>query len=272
MARIHLAPDLPEEIRFEGVSLSVSEIQRRSGRSRAQRIRRLAGDTRRMKVELLSDVNLSVASGESVAIIPGAAAAGVQEFFRLAAGTLIPDSGAVHRRNHVIPMLARSGLLNQSITVRQNIWVIGLLLGMSPEQINERWDWIVRFSGLEKVLDTYTRQCSPLLRRRIIWVVTMATQARAYAIQRSLVVGDEAFQEVCWEHLEALRADGVTFLVEAPDAMLHRFCDRAVVLGDGHVLAETTVAEGVTMRHAEDAMASRIRDDVDEDDDEWRED
>lgn len=269
MARIHLTPDLTDEIRFTDVDLTISVVRRRGGASTAQRLRRLAGDTKRVEVPIFDKLNLSVAPGEAVAIVPGSKDAGVLEFFRLAAGTLIADGGAVERRHHVIPMLTRSGLLNNSITVRQNIWVGSLLLGLTPEQVRERLDWIVGFAGLEKILDTYAKQVSPLMRRRVVWTMTMATYAHAFAIQRSLVVGDEDFQEKCWDYLDGLRAQGVTFLVESTDVMLRRFCTRGVVLGNGGVIADTTVEEALKLRRIDETEEAMVREEESEDED-WQ--
>jgi ABC-type polysaccharide/polyol phosphate transport system ATPase subunit len=166
-------------------------------------------------------------------------------------------------------MLTRSGLLNNSITVRQNIWVGALLLGMTPDQVRERFNWIVTFGGLEKILDTYAKQVSPLMRRRVVWTVTMATQARSFAIQRSLVVGDQDFQDRCWEHLDGLKADGVTFLVETTDEMLLRFCERGVVVGNGGVIADTTVEEALKLRRVDETEEAEIQQEEAEDED-WQ--
>jgi len=269
MARIQLTPDLPEAVRFTEVDLSISVVRRRGGASTAQRLRRLAGDTRRVDLPIFRNLNLAVSPGEAVAIVPGSKDSGVVELFRLAAGTLIPDAGSVERQHHVVPMLTRSGLLNNSITVRQNIWVGALLLGLTPEQVRERFGWIVKFGGLDKTLDTYAKQVSPLMRRRVVWTVTMATQARVFAIQRSLVVGDEEFQERCWDHLDGLKSDGVTFLVETTDEMLRRFCTRGVVIGGGGVIADTTVEEAIRLRRIDETEEAEIQQEEAEDED-WQ--
>lgn len=269
MARIHLTPDLPEAVRFTDVDLAINVVRRRGGASTAQRLRRLAGDTKKVEVPIFTGLNLAINPGEAVAVVPGSKDSGVIELFRLASGTLVPDSGSVERRHHVIPMLTRSGLLNNSITVRQNIWVGALLLGMTPDQVRERFNWIVKFGGLEKILDTYAKQVSPLMRRRVVWTVTMATQARSFAIQRSLVVGDEEFQDRCWEHLDGLKADGVTFLVETTDEMLRRFCERGVVVGNGGVIADTTVEEALKLRRVDETEEAEIQQEEAEDED-WQ--
>lgn len=268
MARIHLNPDLEPAIRLADVTLSMHRISRRGGRTARQRIRRLAGDVSRKRTQVYSELSLDIPTGSAVAVVPGSKAASVSEFMRLCVGTLLPDHGQVEVRDLVVPMLPRSGLLNETLTIRQNIYVAGILLGMTPEQVTERLDWMVSFGGLERSLDTYARKAPPKLRQRIVWTVTMATQARAFAIQRALVVSDDAFREQCWQHLEGLRRDGVTFLVEDADPHLRRFCDRALVLADGRVDEVPEVAEALTRRvsGAEDLAQERQS----EPDDDWQ--
>jgi len=230
MARIHRDAQLQAAVELTDVHLVMARISRRAGRTARQRIRRLAGDVSRRKEEVFTGLAVQVPAGSAVAVIPAESGVSSVEFMRLCAGTLLPDRGHVVVRDPMVAMLPKSGLLNESLTVRQNIYMAGIQLGMSPQDVASRLDWIVQFAGLERSLDAFTRRCPPRLRQRIAWTVTMATGARAFAIQRALVVADEAFREKCWDHLAGLRQDGVTFLVDDADSALIRFCDRALLL------------------------------------------
>lgn len=277
MARIHLSPHLANAVEFEDVRLQMPRTRRRKGGGRSDRLRRLASETSKVREDVFSGLSLAVEPGEAVAVIARDRRTETVEFLRLAAGTLIPDHGQVRRRDTVIPILRRAGLVNAKLTVRQNIFVIGILLGMSPAEINERMDWIVETAGLAKALDGYARSCPPELRRRIVWTVSMATRARAFATQGSLIVGDESFREVGWAHVEALKADGVTFLVAGQNApVMERFCTRAVVIADGGVLLDGTVAEALalvgrgTLQDDDEEAVDDGADVLDSDRDEWR--
>lgn len=248
MARIHIDPSLAAAVEFVDVSLRMPRTQRRKGGGRSARLRRLAQETSRVNESVFDAISVAIQPGDCVAVIDRDRRAHTAEFLRLAAGTLIPDHGHVHRQGEVIPILRRAGLINAKITVRQNIFVVGILLGMSPDEITERLDWIVSTAGLSKVLDTYARACPPELRRRIVWTVSMATRARIFATQGSLVVGDDQYREVGWAHVESLKAEGVTFLVAGQNArVMERFCTRAIVLGEGRVLLDGSVAEALAL-------------------------
>lgn len=248
MARIHIDPDLAPAVEFDDVSLTMPRTKRRKGGTRGARLRRFAQETSRVNEPVLDGVSLSVAPGDVVAVLDKDRRGHTTELIRLAAGTLIPDHGHVRRNAEVIPILRRAGLVNAKLTVRQNIFVIGILLGMSPDEIHERMDWIVATAGLGKAIDAYARACPPELRRRIVWTVSMATRARIFATQGSLIVGDDAYREVGWQHVESLKADGVTFLVAGQNArVMERFCSRAVVLSAGRIVLDGTVAEALAL-------------------------
>lgn len=277
MARIHLSPHLAHAVEFEDVRLQMPRTRRRKGGGRSDRLRRLARETSKVREEVFSGLSVTIEPGEALAVIARDRRSDTVEFLRLAAGTLIPDHGHVRRRDTVVPILRRAGLVNAKLTVRQNIFVIGILLGMSPDQVNERLDWIVETAGLAKALDGYARACPPELRRRIVWSVSMATHARAFATQGSLIVGDESFREVGWAHVERLKADGVTFLVAGQNApVMERFCTRAVVIADGSIVLDGTVGEALamvgrgTLQDDDEEVIDEGDDVLGSDRDEWR--
>ncbi len=267
MARVHLDPDLPEALRFDGVALSMVQHSRRRGGGRRQQLRRLAGDARRAQRPVFEHLDFTVPPGQSVAVL-GRKADGGSQLLRLAAGTLLPDAGVVRRRHQVTPILDGSGMLNGSNTIRQNIYTVGILLGMTPRQIADRLDWITEFAGTGRRLDAYLGRAPRRMRQRIVWTVSMATQARIFAIEHALTIGTDEFEAECWAHVEALKADGVTFLVIDDDPVtLRRFCDRALVLGEGGVVADTTVADGLaTLRQRNRELAAPVTSGDDESD------
>ena len=247
MARIRIEPERPFAVEFDGVSLSMPRSKRRGGQRTRHRIRRLAGESSRQQVRVFADLSTSILPGESVAIL-GGAKSGREEFLRLAAGTLVPDSGKVHRQGRVVPILDDSRCLTPSYTTRQNIYLTAGLLGMTPDETTERLDWIVEMAQAGKWLDSYLRGAPRNMRQRLVWTVSMATGARIFAIEKSLVIGQGEFMERCWSHVEALRVSGVTFLVAVDEReVLERFCERALVLKGGSIIADTSIEEGLLL-------------------------
>jgi len=270
MARVHVDPTLDALVSFEQASVAMPRQRRRSGKGRRQRLRRLAGDTRREATAALTDVTVRILPGESVAIL-GTRIGGRDEFMRLAAGTLLPDSGAVRRREVIVPMLERSRSLLGTSTVRQNVYLLGGLLGLTPAMIEAKLPWIIEQLSIGKAFDGYLRAAPRLTRQKLVWLVTMATDARAYAIEDALVVGEPAFERRCWEHVESLKAAGATFLLASDEkSVVERFCERALVIKDGVIIADTTPSEGLLlMPKGKNPRRRRREHDDDDDDDDY---
>jgi ABC-2 type transport system ATP-binding protein len=245
VARTHLTPDLESIIAFQDAGLYLSLRQRRKGRGRRQRLRRIAGETTRDQVWQVRHASFAAAEGEAVAIV-GYPESGRDFLLRLAAGTLVPDEGTVRRRVPVVPMVGVARAFNRNYTVRQNVHLVGGLLGMTQEDVIPKVPEIIAFAGLQKQTDKYLGSVPAAVRLQLAWALSMATEARAFAISQVLVVGDPVMRESCWREVERRKADGVTFLVTSnrPSDLL-RFCDRAVLVDQSTVVAETTVEDAI---------------------------
>lgn len=274
MARIHLTPDLSSMLEFANVGSSVTRQHRRGGGGRKHAIRRMAGEFQNEIEWTLRDISTSVQVGESVALI-GLPDDGREEFLRLAAGTLFPDEGTVRRKEIIIPMIGVVPALDRSYTVRQNIYIVGGLLGMTPDEVESKVDLIAEQAEIEGRLDKYLGVARPIVRQKLAWSICMSVETRAYAIDQLLVVGDGEYRDHCWATLDRKRAEGVTFLVSSDtDEHLTRFCDRAIVIAQGAIIAETSVEEGIEIRNAmiPDSKRKRERARSEEEDEEDYED
>lgn len=273
MPHIHLDPDMASMVELEGVGLHVTRRSRRKGSGKRKKMRRLAGEFQHEREWLLEGITMSVMPGESVAII-GHEDSGRDELLRLVAGTLIPDTGTVRRREVIVPMVGALRALDRSLTVRQNIFVIGGLLGMTPEESESKVTAIAAEAELLPKLDKYIGDARPIVKQKLVWSICMAVEADAYAISQIVVVGNEEFRAHCWERMEARRAAGATFLLasDEPDFLV-RFCDRSVVLHDGAIVASTGVAEGLDLLATlpSSAPVRTKRRDEDDDDGEYDE-
>jgi ABC-2 type transport system ATP-binding protein len=247
VARHALSPSLRSIVEFDDAGVRMPRRRRRKGDGRRQRLRRIAGEVKRDEVWRLRHATFSIAEGETVAIV-GGKGSGREALLRLAAGTLMTDEGRVSRRVPVIPMIDVARSLVRGYTVRQNVYLVGGLLGMSPDEVGEKFGDIVSFAGIEGNVDKYLGAATPLIRQRLAWSIAIGAEARAYAIEQVLVVGDRDFRQQCWTRVDAMRADGVTFLLTSDSPrQFRRFCDRAILLDEGNVVAQTSVAEAIAM-------------------------
>lgn len=247
MARIPIDPKLEAVVEFSDVSMRMPRRRRRRGSGRRQRLRRIAGEARREEIEVLADVTFRVETGEAVAIL-GLNALGRQTALRLISGTLRADEGTVRRRESIVPMIEVARSFERTYSIRQNIYLAGGLLGMTPDQVEAHLLDIVEKSGVAASVDRYLGAAPALVRQKLAWSIAMAVDARAYAIDRAIVVGDKVFRQDCWSHIEGLRERGATFIVATDSPrQLRDFCGRGLVFADGSLIADTTMGEAVDL-------------------------
>lgn len=245
MARIPIDPQFGAVVEFSDVTMRMPRRRRRKGSGRRQRLRRIAGDARREEIEVLTGVSFRVNPGESVAIL-GSSGPGRQTLLRLIAGTLRPDEGRVHRREAIVPMIEVARSFERTYSIRQNIYLVGGLLGMTPAQVEQQLPVIVEKSGVSSSVDRYLGAAPALVRQKLAWSIAMSVDARAYAIDRTIVVGDKPFREECWRNVEKLRDEGSTFIIatDAPKQLRH-FCTRGLVFSDGRLAVDADMGEAI---------------------------
>ena len=250
MSRVAITADLDAVVEFDSVTMRMPRRRRRKGAGRRQRLRRIAGEVRREELEVLRDVSFSIQPGESVAII-GPKGPGRQALLRLAAGTLRPDEGQVRRGRRIVPMIEVARALQRFYTVRQNIFIVGGLLGMTHEHIDEALPSIAEQAGVSNMLGRYMNAAPPAVRQKLAWSIAMSVDADAYAIDQTLVVGERSFRQQCWTHVDKLRENGATFLLSSDSPkQFRRFCDRALYIADGRLEADTTVPKALAAMRA----------------------
>ena len=254
MPRITIDPTLDAIVEFRDVSIKMPRHRRRRGGGRRQRLRRFAGEIRRDEIKALVDVSFSVQPGESVAVV-GPKGLGRQALLRLAAGTLRPDSGRVSRSVPIVPMIEVARAFARAYSIRQNIYIVGGLLGMTPQQVDRRLPDIAERAGVSNMLGRYLSAAPPSARQKLAWTIAMSVGAQAFAIDQTLVVGDRAFRQKAWTHVDHLREEGATFIVSSDSPkQFRRFCDRALYIVDGILVQDTSVPAALAaMRRARNA-------------------
>lgn len=234
-------------VEFSNVSLSMPRTKRRQGSGRKHRLLRIAGETSRSMVPILDNVSFTINPGDSVAIVSGKPLLRTS-LTRLVAGTLNPDSGSVVRSERVVAMIGIARAMGASFTLRQNAYLVGGLMGMTQEELTEKIPGIIKFADLGNYLDRYLRVAPSNARQRLAWSLAMAIDARVYAIDGTLVVGELEFRKKCWTAIDALREEGATFLISSHGGKHYRrFCDRGLYFDQGALIADTTVSKALAL-------------------------
>lgn len=188
---------------------------------------------RRSHLWALRNVDLAVRRGESVGVI-GRNGAGKTTMLRILAGITAPTEGTVTVNGLVAPLIAVGVGFHQELTGRENVFVNGMILGMSTAEVERRFDSIVDFAELHEFIDTPVKFYSSGMFVRLGFAVAVAAQPEVLLVDEILAVGDIAFQMKCYERIGEMKQEGTTLLLVSHNLNAVRImCDRVLVIKQG---------------------------------------
>jgi len=186
----------------------------------------------------LRDINLRVNEGEFLGII-GKNGVGKSTLLKLVAKVLEPTSGTISVNENIAPFLELGIGFQGELSVKDNIFLYGALLGMNRNEIANRYDWIIDFSGLERFIDAKLKNLSSGMQVRLGFSITVSVESPILLVDEVLAVGDMDFQQKCYEVFENFKKDGRTILFVSHDlGAVERFCDRVILLEKGQIKAQ----------------------------------
>jgi lipopolysaccharide transport system ATP-binding protein len=186
----------------------------------------------------LRDINLKVNEGEFLGII-GKNGAGKSTMLKLIARVLEPTSGTISVNGTIAPFLELGIGFQGELTVKDNIFLYGALLGMSRREIERKYDWIIDFSGLERFIDAKLKNLSSGMQVRLGFSITVSVESPILLVDEVLAVGDIDFQRKCYDCFDKFKKDNQTILFVSHDLnAVERFCDRVVLLEEGQIKNE----------------------------------
>lgn len=184
----------------------------------------------------LKDVTFDIQAGESVAII-GRNGGGKSTLLEIITGTREATTGVVDVNGRVAALLQLGSGFNPEFTGRENVFLNGLLLGLSRDQVEDKFEEIVAFSGIGNVLDKPVKNYSSGMLVRLAFSVQVALEPEVLIVDEALSVGDFFFQQKCAIRMQELRKKGTTILfVSHSMEAVKKTCDRAIVLEEGKLI------------------------------------
>lgn len=201
--------------------------------------RRGAGDVQPDQVfDALRGVSFDVDAGRTVGII-GRNGSGKSTMLKLLAGIGKPTAGSVHITGRVSALIELGAGFHPEISGRDNVFINGMMLGLSKREIARRFDDIVAFAGLEDFIDAPVKTYSSGMYMRLGFAVAINVDPDVLLVDEVLAVGDEAFTHKCLDAFADLRRRGktVVLVTHSLDLVL-RFCDEAIWLDEGRLRAQ----------------------------------
>jgi lipopolysaccharide transport system ATP-binding protein len=180
----------------------------------------------------LEDVSFNVAKGETVGIV-GRNGAGKSTLLQIICGTLTPTSGTVEVNGKVAALLELGAGFNPEFTGRENVYMNASILGLTEEQINERYDSIVEFADIGDYLDQPVKTYSSGMYVRLAFAVIAHVDADILVIDEALAVGDAIFTQKCMRFIRKFQQTGTLIFVSHDLSSVQNLCESAIWLHKG---------------------------------------
>lgn len=233
---------------FNDIAISVKNLSKcfqiyESPRDRLKqfvlpRMQRLAGKSPKQYYRefwALKDLSFEIKKGETVGIV-GRNGSGKSTLLQIICGTLTPTSGSVETRGRVAALLELGSGFNPEFTGRENVYMNAAVLGLSKEEVDERFDDIAAFADIGDFIKQPVRTYSSGMMVRLAFSVAIHVEPDILIVDEALAVGDVAFQMKCLDRMEKIRSCGTTILfVSHSLEQVKRFCDIAVWVDQGEV-------------------------------------
>ena len=185
----------------------------------------------------LDNVSLSVAAGRTVGII-GPNGSGKSTLLKLVAGITKPTAGTVRVNGRISALIELGAGFHPEISGRENVFINGVMLGLTKREITQKFDEIVEFAELEEFIDAPVKTYSSGMYMRLGFAVAINVNPDVLLIDEVLAVGDQGFTHKCLDKFAEFRRRGKTILLVTHGlGLVERFCDEAVWLDDGRVRA-----------------------------------
>jgi ABC-type polysaccharide/polyol phosphate transport system ATPase subunit len=186
----------------------------------------------------LQDVSFQVPRGSTFGVV-GRNGSGKSTALKLVAGITKPTSGTVTVHGRISALIELGAGFHPEISGRENIFINGIMLGLTRRDIQRRFDEIVEFAELEEFIDAPVKNYSSGMYMRLGFAVAIHVDPEVLLVDEVLAVGDEGFTHKCLDKFgEFKRRNKTILLVTHSLGLVERFCDEAVWLDNGRKKAD----------------------------------
>ena len=200
---------------------------------------------KKQKREVLKGISLKIKKGEVVALI-GTNGSGKSTLLKLLTKIIYPNKGKIETNGKLTSLLELGAGFHPDFSGRENIYFNASIFGLTKKEIDSRLEDIIEFSELKDFIDSPVRTYSSGMYMRLAFSVAINVDADILLIDEILSVGDEHFQNKCFEKMLELKKQGKTMVfVTHSMGTVKSLCDRAIWLKDGLIRMDGKTEEVV---------------------------
>ncbi len=194
--------------------------------------------------EAVKGVSFKVPQGEIMGIV-GKNGSGKSTMLRAIAGIFSPDEGSIDLHGKSVSLLSIGVGFQKKLTGRENIYLSGMLLGFSEQQINDKLNEIIEFSELKKFIDKPVKTYSSGMHSKLAFSITAVLETDIMLIDEVLSVGDAKFKKKSYKKMQELisNKDRTVIIVSHNSETIKNLCNSVLWIHDGLVKMQGTPEE-----------------------------
>lgn len=187
----------------------------------------------RAEFEALSNLDFEVRQGSFFGIV-GSNGSGKSTLTQVISGITVPSSGTATVRGRILPLLEVGAGFSEELTGRENVELLGAILGVPADQVSDSEQSIVDFAGVEAHFDSPMKRYSSGMRARLAFASAIFFPADIYVFDEVLAVVDDEFREACISEMHRLNREGATIIFMSHDLdLVERICESGMWLDKG---------------------------------------
>jgi ABC-type polysaccharide/polyol phosphate transport system ATPase subunit len=191
----------------------------------------------------LRDVDFHAEPGDSIGLV-GANGSGKSTLLKILTRVMYPYAGSVQVSGRVGALIEVSAGIHPQLTGRENVYLYGMLLGLSRKEVARKFDEIVAFAEVEQATDRLVKFYSSGMKMRIGFAVAAFLEPDILLVDEVLAVGDASFQQKCLDRMRVVLNQNTTLVFVSHDlAAVQATCSRGIWLANGDVMVTGTVGD-----------------------------
>ncbi|MFA5484706.1 MAG: ATP-binding cassette domain-containing protein [Candidatus Pacearchaeota archaeon] len=188
--------------------------------------------------KVLRDISFKINSNEIVGLI-GKNGSGKSTLLRIISGIYKQDKGKIKINGKIISMINLYTGLQDMLTMKENIYLLGILFGLSKKEIKNRIKEIIKFSELEEYVNTKLYKFSNGMLQRIAFSTAIYCNPKILLLDEVFEIGDEKFRKKSIRKMKQLVKEGISIILVSHDLeMIEKYCNKVIWIEDGVIKEE----------------------------------
>lgn len=222
------------------IAIKLTEINKKYilHRQKPTLVENLFKFTRYEEMWALKDINLNIKKGERIGVI-GNNGSGKTTLLKIITGITSPTSGEIKINGRIATIIGLEAGFHPELTGEENIYLNGMLLGMSKTEIRYQFDKIIEFSGIREYIDVPFYTYSSGMKLRLGFSIAIHSNPDILLIDEVLGIGDQEFQEKSYRAVTDLFKNGSTLVFVSHYFLdVVKICNKAIRLKEGKIISE----------------------------------